>query len=101
MAEQKERAPFVKMGGLWEKVDKNNTIFYQGSMGDVNLFVMSNRFKKEESHPDYILYFSQKEKREGDQPRRQSRPVEPEPRRAPPPQQQQQQQFDDIVDLPF
>lgn len=56
----------VKLGALWRK-EKDGKAMLTGKMGDANLLIMPNGFKKEEKHPDYIVYVSTPPKPKEDQ----------------------------------
>ncbi len=54
----------VKIGALWENHnEKDGSVWFSGKLGDANLTVSPNQFKKEDKHPDYIVYVSKPEKK--------------------------------------
>lgn len=54
----------IQLGGLWEQTDKNGNTYFSGSMGQGRLVMFKNSFKKENKHPDYVLYITEKTKKE-------------------------------------
>ena len=51
----------IKITGLWKGKDKNGSTFMSGTMGGVKVLIFANKYKEEDKHPDYIMYFAQKE----------------------------------------
>lgn len=45
----------VKLGALWVK-EGNKGKFLTGKFGDAQLLVFPNEHKKQDNHPDYIVY---------------------------------------------
>lgn len=55
----------IELGGLWAYTDKNKNPFFTGSFGRKGVIkIFKNKYKKEESHPDYIMYLDEKEEKE-------------------------------------
>lgn len=54
-----EKDVLVKIGALWQGPKSLN-----GSMGQARLVVLKNGFKKEDKHPDYIVYVCNPKKKE-------------------------------------
>lgn len=54
----------VKLGALWLGKDKDGKTMMTGLLGDARLMVLRNGYKKEEKHPDFILYVAPSEKKE-------------------------------------
>jgi len=53
----------VKIGALWKNTDKDGNEYFSGTMGDATLLVFKNNHKSEDKHPDYIVYVTQKKKK--------------------------------------
>jgi uncharacterized protein (DUF736 family) len=45
-----------KIGALWLKEDKNGKKYMSGLVGEIKVVVFKNNYKKEDKHPDYIVY---------------------------------------------
>jgi hypothetical protein len=64
----------IKIGALWEKVDKNGNPYFIGKFGDATLMIYSNGYKTEDKHPDKIVYIAEdrrsKEKNASESPRK-------------------------------
>lgn len=59
-----QKAQMIKLGALWNP--RNGGQVLTGSInGDVRIVVMPNRYKKEDKHPDWILYLAPNEKKDG------------------------------------
>lgn len=59
-----EKAAFIRAGGLWKNQSKDGRTFLSGSLGGIRVWIFPNGYKEKENDPDYILSFSQNEKRE-------------------------------------
>jgi len=60
-----ERAPKIKLGGLWKQESKDGTVYYSGSLTySTNILLFKNQYKKSEKDPDLLLYLAQKLKKE-------------------------------------
>jgi len=56
----------VKLTGLWKQKDKQGNTYLSGSLSPVSkIVVMPNTFKSGEKNPDYFLYVSPQDKKEG------------------------------------
>lgn len=56
---------FLNVTGLWAKKDKNGQSYMVGSLGpSISVLIFKNKNKEDEKHPDYIMYFAPKEKKE-------------------------------------
>ena len=51
----------IKITGLWKGKDKNGKTYFSGTMGGAKVLIFANNYKEEDKHPDYIMYFAQKE----------------------------------------
>lgn len=60
----------VKLGSLWKVENpKDNSPLLTGSMGNAKLVIFPNKYKGEgKNRPDYVLYVSNREKKEADLP---------------------------------
>lgn len=65
----------VKVGALWQN-EKDGEMYFTGALGDARLVVLPNGYKQTEKHPDYIVYVTNRQKREEQQ--SQPAPEEPE-----------------------
>jgi hypothetical protein len=56
-AENYDNQPLVQLTGLWiNKSQKDGSIYFTGYMGSARVRVFKNKYKKNENHPDYVLY---------------------------------------------
>ena len=56
----------VKLTGLWKQKDKQGNTYLSGSLSPVSkIVIMPNTFKEGDKNPDYFLYVSQQDKKEG------------------------------------
>lgn len=53
----------VKLGALWQ-TPEDSKLALSGVLGDANLLIFPNKYKKEENHPDFIVYVAAKQKKE-------------------------------------
>jgi uncharacterized protein (DUF736 family) len=53
-----------KIGALWLQKDKNGKTYMSGSVGETKVVIFKNNYKKEDKHPDYIVYEKQGRKEE-------------------------------------
>ena len=44
------------VGALWKKTSKNGKDYYVGYFRGSNIIVFKNNYKKEEKHPDLLVY---------------------------------------------
>ena len=54
-----ENEVLVKVGALWDKPNS-----FQGKMGEARLVILPNKHKKEDKHPDRIVYVCNPKKKE-------------------------------------
>ena len=52
----------IELTALWERKNKNGELYFTGKLGKMNLLIMKNKFKKEEKHPDWIVYVGESSK---------------------------------------
>ena len=45
-----------KIGALWLQKDKNGNTYMSGNVGDTKVVIFKNTYKKEDKHPDYVVY---------------------------------------------
>jgi len=55
----------IQLAGFWKRDSKNGRTYYQGKLGSGKLLLFKNDQKKDEKHPDLILYIIQENKKEG------------------------------------
>jgi len=46
----------IELTALWEHKDKNGEVYYSGKLSKMNLLIMRNKFKKDDTQPDYRVY---------------------------------------------
>ena len=57
-------ADMVKLAGLWKQAKDGKTHYLSGNLGPgVKILVFVNKFKKEDKHPDYVVYLAPVEKK--------------------------------------
>ena len=54
----------IQIGGLWENKDKKDNVYLSGYLGNAKIIIFKNGFKKEQKHPDWIMYIAEGKKRE-------------------------------------
>lgn len=54
------------IGALWQKKTKTGATFLSGTINDVDVVIFKNDYKKEDRHPDWKVYPSQKQQRNDD-----------------------------------
>ncbi len=60
-----EKKSMIKAGGLWKNVTKDGKTYLSGNLGGLRVLIFPNSYKTEGSQePDYILNFTENEKRE-------------------------------------
>lgn len=57
-------ANLIKLTGLWKNKNKDGKTYLTGGLGAGRIVIFPNKFKKTENHPDYFVYFSEKENKE-------------------------------------
>ena len=50
----------IQLCGLWRKKGKNGVEFLKGTLGGAMILMFPNKFKSEDSHPDFRLYIGRK-----------------------------------------
>ncbi|MBU1008476.1 hypothetical protein KKA53_05360 [Candidatus Dependentiae bacterium] len=62
------KAPMIKLAGLWKGEGKDGAPFYSGKLGyGTRLMLFRNKFKKGDRDPDLVLYLAKSEERTGGQ----------------------------------
>ena len=61
---QDNNSKMIQVTGLWLNDSKTGQKFMKGYMGNMTVLIFANKFKENDSHPDFIMYFSEKQKRE-------------------------------------
>lgn len=56
----------VQLTGLWKSTSKAGDNYLSGNFGSGRLMIVTNKFKKTEKHPDYIMYVVPPRKKEVD-----------------------------------
>lgn len=77
----------AKIMGLWIKKGSDGKEYFEGSLGNMTVRVYNNDYKKQQNHPDFVVYLSPKPKPQqaGQRPQQgYSRPQSQGPRQAPP-----------------
>lgn len=46
----------LQLGGLWVNETKKGEKYMVGYLGGLRLLVFKNKYKKEDKHPNYIMY---------------------------------------------
>jgi hypothetical protein len=47
-----------KLTGLWVNKSKDGNTYLKGKIGDTDILIFKNKFKKEAKHPDWTLFTS-------------------------------------------
>jgi len=63
---ENDSSNLVKIGALWKGKTKAGDPMLSGKMGDARLIVFKNGYKKENKHPDFIVYVTQNKRDEDD-----------------------------------
>lgn len=58
----------ISLTGLWIKENEKSGKFFVGTLGGASIFIMKNKFKKTDKHPDYIMHIAENKKKEGSRP---------------------------------
>lgn len=57
----------IRLLGLWKHQDKHAQDFWSGTLGTAKIMVFPNGYKRDEKHPDLIVYIAPlEEKREAE-----------------------------------
>lgn len=51
----------IKLSGLWERKDKDGNMLLSGSLGNLDILIMKNRYKNNEIQPDFELLIKKKD----------------------------------------
>ena len=54
----------VKLMGLWKNTSQSGIETLSGNLGGARIVIFPNGYKKEDKHPDYIVYICENKKRE-------------------------------------
>ena len=54
----------IPISGLWKSTDKKGNEYFSGYLGSAKLLVFKNTFKKEDKHPDFVIYVAENKKQE-------------------------------------
>lgn len=54
------KSPMLQKGGLWLNRTKDNELYFSGYDGNLKLLIFKNKFKENDSHPDYVMYVTEK-----------------------------------------
>lgn len=50
----------IEISGLWEGTTKKGDTYFSGYLGKAKVLIFKNNNKKEDNHPDYIIYLDEK-----------------------------------------
>lgn len=53
----------IQLGGLWKGTDKQGNEYFSGYLGNARLIIFKNGYKKEDKHPDYVMYVDENKKK--------------------------------------
>lgn len=56
----------IQITGLWLNETQDGQKYFTGYMGNARVLIFRNGYKKEDKHPDYILYVSENKPRDDD-----------------------------------
>jgi len=84
----------IKITSLWKNKSKSGTEYLSGYLGDSKIMVFPNGYKKEDKHPDYVVYIAPNKKKDEGQSDRSNQ--FPENKQSQEPQGKEQQAIDDI-----
>lgn len=60
-------ADLMQVSGLWKNTSANGDTYLSGKLGpNVRILVFKNKYKTQENHPDYQVYFAPVERRENE-----------------------------------
>ena len=59
----------IQLTGLWKSTSKAGDNYLSGNLGSGRIMILTNKFKKTEKHPDYIMYLMPPRKKEDEQPK--------------------------------
>ena len=75
----------LKITGLWKGKDKEGNWYLSGNLNySTKIFVFANNYKKEDNHPDYLLYLDSVDKKVGQAQRQKPEYGTPPPEDGPP-----------------
>jgi hypothetical protein len=53
----------IQIAAFWKKESKEGKPYYQGRLGNNRLLLFKNEHKKEDKHPDLVLFLAESERR--------------------------------------
>ncbi len=54
----------IKLTSLWKNKTEKGQEYFSGYLGDAKLMIFPNGYKKEDKHPDYIVYLVPNKKKD-------------------------------------
>jgi len=64
-----ERAPMIKLGGLWRTEGKDGSVFFSGKLGyGTRLLLFKNQHKRSDKDPDLVIYLAKSEEKKREAP---------------------------------
>jgi hypothetical protein len=67
MDNQKPKTIQLKLTSLWKNKTADGKEFLTGRLGNLNISIWNNNYKKEDKHPDMIMYVSEPPPKKEDQ----------------------------------
>jgi hypothetical protein len=61
---EKSGSGLIQLTGLWKGTDKNGNPTLTGTLGGARVMIFKNNYKKEDKHPDYIVYLAEQQKKD-------------------------------------
>lgn len=58
------KSPMLQKGGLWLNRTKDGEIYFTGYDGNLKLLIFKNKFKENDTHPDYVMYVTEKPRKQ-------------------------------------
>jgi len=56
----------LKLCGLWKNKKHDGELFLAGNLGGTRVVVMANKFKSEDTHPDWIIFLDERKSKTED-----------------------------------
>lgn len=56
----------MQLGGLWLNESRGGEKYMVGYLGNLKLLVFKNKYKENDTQPDYIMYVDEKKRTNGD-----------------------------------
>jgi len=53
----------IEFGALWNKVNPDGKEYFTGNIGKARVVILPNKYKREESHPDKIIFITEPKKK--------------------------------------